>query len=212
MEQNALFFDFFLKKPKILNQINFIPTCPPNTHDILDHHPLCITMSSSFENPPAYAPAVSAATSAPVCSTFAVRVGYTGCAPRNAMVSMPPPQWPASSSSVEPGSCLEARIDEDNRVVTLLVSARDAEIANYCKHIADELRGTIRSCKRITTNKQRRAAFRSHDSESESECDSDSEVDRLTRSIAGTSSGGNWLIDVTKLIVIALIAYVFGSR
>jgi hypothetical protein len=109
------------------------------------------------------------------------------------------------------GTCLEARIDDDEGEVVLIVSAQDRNIARCCTQIADALHGTIVRCERITTDEQRHAALRPARVDSDSDSDSDpdtkseSEVDRLTRSIARRTRTG-WAIISLIFIVIAYVS------
>jgi hypothetical protein len=106
------------------------------------------------------------------------------------------------------GTCLEARVDDDESEVVLIVSTQDRDIARCCAKIAEELHGSIVRCERITTDEQRQAALHPR---VDLESDSDSEVDRLTRSITNHRTPDEWAIISLIFIVPALLAYFMGT-
>jgi len=101
------------------------------------------------------------------------------------MVSLHPGYSGTSSLEEEHGVCLEARAHGDDNKVTLIVSARDVDIAHCCTKIAETLHGSIVSCTRITTDEERQAALRpSSDSGSDSDFESSSHSGPDQRTLA----------------------------
>lgn len=117
------------------------------------------------------------------------------------------------------GTCLEARLYDDEDEVVLIVSTHECDIARCCTQIADVLYGTILRCERITTDEQRRAALHPRaDSDFESDSDSDfkssshsgPDLDRLTRLNTNNRTPTEWAIIAAIFIVPALLAYFMG--